>query len=914
MRKELTRTDSQAAPTAIAVLLAALLAPAGHTTTYVIPADADFLADTPLVLYGVVEYTMVVPGQSNTDAFVRVDRILKGSVSGSVVRVRQVGGNGTIVMGLPMLRKGDRTLLFLYPAEAGVYRPVDMGLGVFFEDREHLWRGVHEDGYRNTRAFSRWIVDRGDGIKREPDYLVDTIPGPVRVRSAYTLMESCEQVDREGNVLHSPGLIRWKQFDDDYSLYESDGYTAERNFTVDVSPDTGGWLTQAQALAAVNSAVNMWKGNGSRAFTGPTVSDPIVRWREPSTDRSHVWEAHIGVYLGVPEDEMGCSNVTSERRYNTSSARGQAVTFGENPEPLFSDDDKVIFYDEGGAVSHASTNKYKCSDATWDSITGTTAGNGDVFVKDPTDAQRTEAANRATLCTSRTDASGYYSPGSNVAAYKVPACSNKNVLGLAKINTVCSGAEGSTLHDIPNGDGQAYRADFGGIWIRNLSQYDPNTDHSVVSVLGHELGHTIGIAHSQKNALMHAVYTGHTTLQPDDVSAAAALYPKAPPSDDGSDSSGGTGDDGGPSVPVGNDVPGGSGGGDDGEPDPPPASEGESNPPLVPPVAFFTVNTPCTDGLCSARAGESVVFTDTSLGTVARRSWDFDTSGSRPSGKSVTHTWLSPGFYGATLTVDGAGADSTLSRMFRVDAASPAGSCVPGPETVCLQDSRYEVEVEWQDGDGAPHAARVVHAGTNDSGLFSFFDRDNWEMLVKVLNGCSINGHHWVYAASATDLGYVIRVTDTSTGESKEFRNEAGQVASAVVDAEAFSSDCAAPASPAGWSALAGGETLSLGDGRFEVGLEWSTAEDAGVARTVRRGTEDSGLFWFFEPSNWEVLVKVLDGCGVNGHHWVYAASATSLPFELSVTDTVTGEVYHYSRSEGELGGLADPAALSCAP
>lgn len=28
-------------------------------------------------------------------------------------------------------------------------------------------------------------------------------------------------------------------------------------------------------------------------------------------------------------------------------------------------------------------------------------------------------------------------------------------------------------------------------------------------------------------------------------------------------------------------------------------------------------------------------------------------------------------------------------------------------------------------------------------------------------------------------------------------------------------------------------------------------------------GTKDSGLFRFFDPDNWEVLIKVLDGCAV---------------------------------------------------
>ncbi|MYF97360.1 MAG: PKD domain-containing protein, partial [Holophagales bacterium] len=117
---------------------------------------------------------------------------------------------------------------------------------------------------------------------------------------------------------------------------------------------------------------------------------------------------------------------------------------------------------------------------------------------------------------------------------------------------------------------------------------------------------------------------------------------------------------------------GGGGGGDGGGGAPPPEREPEpepqaSSPPPVPPVASFSVDMPCAAGLCSARSGEDVTFTDTSSGTVARRSWDFETTGKTPAGESVAHSWPSPGFYRATLTVEGAGAESTSSRMFRVD-------------------------------------------------------------------------------------------------------------------------------------------------------------------------------------------------------------------------------------------------------
>ena len=83
--------------------------------------------------------------------------------------------------------------------------------------------------------------------------------------------------------------------------------------------------------------------------------------------------------------------------------------------------------------------------------------------------------------------------------------------------------------------------------------------------------------------------------------------------------------------------------------------------------------------------------------------------------------------------------------------------------------------------------------GTDDSALFHFFEPgDNWEVLVKVLDACSVNGHVWVFGASTTDLGYAIRITDTVTGEVKEYRNEAGTPAAAITDVTAFPDACRA--------------------------------------------------------------------------------------------------------------------------
>ena len=60
-----------------------------------------------------------------------------------------------------------------------------------------------------------------------------------------------------------------------------------------------------------------------------------------------------------------------------------------------------------------------------------------------------------------------------------------------------------------------------------------------------------------------------------------------------------------------------------------------------------------------------------------------------------------------------------------------------------------------------------------------------------MLDGCSVNGQVWVSGASATTLGYRIRVTDTVAGTFREYGNEDGRRADAITDSEAFPDACA---------------------------------------------------------------------------------------------------------------------------
>jgi len=100
---------------------------------------------------------------------------------------------------------------------------------------------------------------------------------------------------------------------------------------------------------------------------------------------------------------------------------------------------------------------------------------------------------------------------------------------------------------------------------------------------------------------------------------------------------------------------------------------------------------------------------------------------------------------------------------------------------------------------------------------------------------------------------------------------------------------------------VAGGGTLCLGaGGRFAVTATFAApgSGPSGQAQGVTL-TQDSGYFWFFDPSNVEVTVKVLDGCGVNSRYWVFAAGMTNVNVVLTVTDTATGQVKTYTNPQG---------------
>lgn len=110
-------------------------------------------------------------------------------------------------------------------------------------------------------------------------------------------------------------------------------------------------------------------------------------------------------------------------------------------------------------------------------------------------------------------------------------------------------------------------------------------------------------------------------------------------------------------------------------------------------------------------------------------------------------------------------------------------------------------------------------------------------------------------------------------------------------------------------SCVAGPRTLCLLDGRFQVEVEWRTADGEGRG-TARAGTDETGFFWFFGPDNLELVVKALDGRAINGRYWLFYGALTNVEYWLTVTDTATGAQRVYYNPPGEICGRGDTAAF----
>jgi hypothetical protein len=96
-------------------------------------------------------------------------------------------------------------------------------------------------------------------------------------------------------------------------------------------------------------------------------------------------------------------------------------------------------------------------------------------------------------------------------------------------------------------------------------------------------------------------------------------------------------------------------------------------------------------------------------------------------------------------------------------------------QVVPAAPARFQAAVTWTAANGESKTANLAYISAQTRG-FWFFSPDNIDVVVKVLDGRSVNGKFWVFYAPLTTEAFTLTVTDTLTGATQQYNNSAGNM------------------------------------------------------------------------------------------------------------------------------------------
>jgi len=272
-------------------------------------------------------------------------------------------------------------------------------------------------------------------------------------------------------------------------------------------------------------------------------------------------------------------------------------------------------------------------------------------------------------------------------------------------------------------------------------------------------------------------------------------------------------------------------------------------------------------------------------------------------------------------------------ELFAIDRDLIDNRCTPSSRRLCLQEGRFTVEVDWRDQRRGSFGVGTASGHSEDTGFFWFFREENVELVVKMLDGRDRNEHFWYFSGALSDVEYWITVTDHENGRTQTFHNPPGNLCGRgetaifregdvpITESESRNLNADLKGKPvregiesaqSGATCSASPNALLLQDGRFAVEVDWETARQGGRSGvgTPVPGTDASGYFWFFNPDNLELVLKILDGRETTGQFWVLYGALSDVGYEIRVTDLETCTSRVYNNSEGNVCGRADIQAF----
>ena len=239
---------------------------------------------------------------------------------------------------------------------------------------------------------------------------------------------------------------------------------------------------------------------------------------------------------------------------------------------------------------------------------------------------------------------------------------------------------------------------------------------------------------------------------------------------------------------------------------------------------------------------------------------------------------------------------------------------------------------------------------SDESGILYFFDRDNAEVLVKVLNTCSHSDYIWVFVAPVTTLAFNLRIDEVATERFWEHRNPRGGGAATTASAvKEFPCDPGVAGATAGSAAVPGSaaagvdlveagfrpasvlQALAAGEpsdceprpvvtlqGGYEVAMCVEFLRDGEPASTEVKDygldSQQSAVLYFFDKNNAEVLIKVLEPPPGNCGKWVFVAPVTDLAFNIEVRPPGGRTPRTHSNPLGRTAAAVSDLKAFCSP
>jgi chitodextrinase len=857
--------------------LGLLLALPLGATSVVLGSDAALADQAPVVLEATVEgmapplFTPWPRRAPTTDYLLHVERVLKGRVADETVRLRVLGGRGpnglTLeVWGAPVLRAGERVLLFLVADADGSVRPLHLAVGVFHavEPAAPAGRrlavrdlsemelvdaggGVSAPGgvqVRDYERFAHWLADRAAGQVRPQDYQQQLPAGELR------------RLSEKFTLLHGQ-VHRWFEFDRGVPVHWTMSQAGQPGV------DGGGF-------AEFQTAINAWNANqgtnikyrfdGTSNFNGGlgrpdghntlATEDPqddlpgSFTCEAPGVGSGILAAGGIVYYTGVPEpipiieadivtqDGVGCW-------FNHDSARASQVFAHE--------------------LGHTLGLGHSCGDAASGSCD--TAAKNDALM-------RTTAHNDdrgpAIRDDDRAGIASLYGDGSGGGGSPPAAPSGLTATALSAGSIALAWQDNST--DATHIDVES-KASGGG--FQQVQVLAGTAASATVAGLAPGTSYSFRV-----RAQNDAGFSGYSNQ-------ASATTPSLAP----------------PAAPLNLTATPGSGGGQ----------------------IALAWQLPSPD-VTAVKVDESSPLSD------------FVRVASLPAGAtSYLVTGLAPGlpytFRVRAQNSAGVSAPSNQASATAV-AGGPPGACgaaSPAGSSLCLLGGRFQVTVEWRNAGTGEHGSGQAIPLTGETGMFWFFQPTNVELIVKVLDGRPVNGFFWTFYGGLSDVEYWVTVTDTLTGHAQTYLNPPGNICGGADTRALAAADRAGsepgpapgqakpPAKelPASSGCGGGAGQLCLLGGRFQVEVSWTnTANGTSGTGTAVPLNDQSGLFWFFDAANAELVAKIVDGRGLNGKFWFFYGALSDVQYDVKVTDVTTSAVRTYHNTAGNLCGRGDTSAF----